>query len=103
MGQARITVIRPSGWFGRFRRLSVLVDGNRVAVLRMGEIVDLDVAVGEHHVQVKMDWCTSTEVSVGLQAGDRLSFMCKSPGIWAAMKKMKTDPDAFFELVEVAE
>ena len=101
--EATISITRPREWFGRFRKLGVLVDREVVARLKIGETVDLEVAPGQHLLQVKMDWCTSQEVQVCLEAGVHRRFICRSPGPWRASKMVFSCPHSLFELVPAEE
>lgn len=96
---ATISLTRPREWFGRFRRLELLVDGRAAAEVGSGETVELLVAPGPRRLQLKMDWCTSPEVEILVEAGATHRLRSRSPSVWQAPKKMRAQPESFFELL----
>ena len=96
-----LSITRPREWFGRFRKLKVLLDGATVARIGVGETVVLEVEPGRHALQLEMDWCRSPVLEVHVEAGTGLRYRSKSPGVWQASKRMRSHPESFFELVPV--
>jgi len=96
---ARIRLTRTQQWFGRFRGLAVLVDGEKRARLRCGQTVELEVPAGEHVVQVAMDWCRSTPLSVDCAPGSVHGFTCVMPGAGQGRGAVVARPGAAFLLV----
>lgn len=99
MADSTLSIRRPREWFGRFRKLQVILDGNPVTALGIGKTVELIVEPGVHTLQVKMDWCISQELQVGVNPGERLTFVTKSPGLWRGSRVMCTNADSFFEIL----
>ncbi len=96
---ARISFTRPREWFGRFRKLGVLVDGEVVALVGIGETTVLSVVPGQHRLQLKMDWCTSPELEIFAEAGRTCHYRSHSPSVWRASKMMRAQPESFFQLM----
>lgn len=93
---AILAVTRPNGWFGRFRRLKVLVDGELRAMLRCGETAHIRETAGRHEVQVRMDWCTSRMFAVDCAEGTTTELQCEHPSIWRLHRATFVTPrDAF--------
>jgi hypothetical protein len=72
----RIRFRRSRTWFGRFRRLRVLVDDREVCTLGHGEEAVVEVSAGEHRVQTKMDWCSSNALMLVCESGQEPSVFC---------------------------
>lgn len=68
--------LRDDRWFGNLRDLQVLVDGiPRAKVGSMGSVT-VQVAPGEHTVEVKMDWCRTAPVFVECLPASTVQFLC---------------------------
>jgi hypothetical protein len=69
-----VTVERTRTYFGRIRRLKVVIDGRTAGSLRFGEAQVFPVAEGQHTVMTKMDVFKSpvVQVSVANEADVRL-------------------------------
>jgi hypothetical protein len=82
---ATVTIRRAPSYFGRFRRLKILLDEVPVAHLKRNASVDLEVAAGRHLVQAKLDWLRSQPWVV--EATDarpiRVTFSMPFPDAWA--------------------
>lgn len=61
---ALVTVRRTNDFFGRFRRVKVLVDGQQAADLKPNESTDISLGSGRHEVQGAMDWTRSQVCSI---------------------------------------
>lgn len=61
---AVIEVRRAKDVAGRFRRVTILLDGARVAGLRPGENASVTVPAGIHNLQARMDWVKSPTIAV---------------------------------------
>ena len=71
-----LTIHRPAGWQNKLRAYDVVVDGQVVAKLRDGQSTDVPVAAGPHRVQLKIDWCTSPELTVDVRPGAPVALTC---------------------------
>ncbi|MET7735851.1 hypothetical protein ABZT02_31480 [Streptomyces sp. NPDC005402] len=68
--------------YAQLRRYKVYVDGERVGDLRPGETCQRAVSEGMHTVQVKISWCSSPPLSVGVSEGERQELVCRAvPGV----------------------
>lgn len=68
-----------SGWRDRLRRYQVIIDGQRVAVIKRGERLDLPVTAGRHTVHLRIDWAGSPQLPVDVRAGEVVALECE-PG-----------------------
>jgi hypothetical protein len=76
--------------YAQLRRYKVYVDGEHVGDLRRGETCLRAVSPGMHTVQVKISWCSSPPLSVGVSEGERQELVCRAvPGV-------ESDPMAVF-------
>lgn len=101
MPPATIEITRRNDFFGRFRRLVLLVDGEVAARLKIRSTQIVEVPPGDHALQLKMDWCTSASVKISLRAGEQRRFVCKSPNPFKAFGKVFARHDAVFELLPI--
>jgi hypothetical protein len=74
---ATISVERQAGGYtDRARAYKVLVDGDEKATVKHGQTAEVEVAPGEHELQMKVDWATSPPLRVELADGDHARFAC---------------------------
>jgi hypothetical protein len=74
---ATISVTRQAGGYtDRARAYKVLVDGEEKATVKHGQTADVEVAPGQHELQMKVDWATSPPLRVELADGARAQFAC---------------------------
>ena len=73
-----VRVRRSRDFFGRLRRLQVLIDGEVRLRLAYGEEKSVVLAPGPHTFQAKMDWVKSPKLILETQVNDRLSLDCSS-------------------------
>jgi len=72
-----IAIKRKKGVYRDFlRAYKVLIDGEARARLRRGGTVELEVQPGRHVVEMKVDWCSSPEVTVDLEPGQTAHLYC---------------------------
>ena len=62
------------------RRYKIYVDGVKVAAIGNGKTIEIPVAVGEHRVKARLDWCSSPEVVVNVTAGQRAALAVGTVG-----------------------
>jgi hypothetical protein len=67
-----ITIARERQYPAFLRDLIVLVDGAPAGAIGPGKVIHLRVQPGPHTVAMKIDWCTSTALSIEKRAGDNL-------------------------------
>jgi hypothetical protein len=76
---ARLRVERPYDGGGILRRLSVEVDGRRIAVLRQGRSADVELSPGRHTVVASMDWTSGAVLDVDLADGEEVRLEVALP------------------------
>jgi hypothetical protein len=76
---ASLRVTRDNAWYGRWRKLRVLLDDAEIGRLANGETKVFDIAAGSHELVVRMDWVRSEPVSFDCDAEDELEATCASP------------------------
>jgi hypothetical protein len=75
-GELRIH--RGGGFTDRARAYKILVDGELAGEIRANETRTLSLAEGEHEVQLKIDWCTSKTLQVGISSNQPADLSCCS-------------------------
>jgi hypothetical protein len=79
-GTGRIVVERPNTSIrGRMRRYKIAVDGRVVGKIAAGGELTVDVPVGPHTVQGKLDWGRSPAVTVEVSEGSNVHLIIR-PG-----------------------
>jgi hypothetical protein len=76
---ATVTIERTRTYFGRARRLKVVIDGRVAGSLRHGEVRSFPVGDAEHTVMTKMDWFKSPVVRVDLGDGGEARLLADLP------------------------
>jgi hypothetical protein len=54
----------PGGWRDRVRRYQVIIDGERVAMIKRGQRIDLPVTPGRHVIFLQIEWARSPQLDV---------------------------------------
>ena len=70
---------RANEWVGSVRRFSVLIDGNVLGRLIIGQTQSFKVRPGSHRLQLVLSRFESDEVSFTVAAGETVSFVCGLP------------------------
>ncbi len=78
-GRVRLCVTRDKAWYGRWRKLRVLLDGDEIGKLESGESKLFDVSSGDHELFVQMDWVKSEPVAFTCAEGEEIDAWCSSP------------------------
>lgn len=60
---------RTSQYYGKWRAVSVLADGLKIAKIRDGETIVHRLPVGDHTIQTQMDWEKSNLLHVRIESG----------------------------------
>lgn len=77
MSEAVLIVRRKKDlWQDIARDYQVMVDGRSVASIARGQEVRIAIAAGRHTVQMKIDWCTSGELTVDAAVGEEVMLDC---------------------------
>ena len=58
-----LTVRRDSGYADSMRAYKLLLDGAEIGKIASGESKSFEVTPGEHTIQAKIDWCSTTPLS----------------------------------------
>lgn len=81
------------------RAYKIFVDGEARGEIRQGGEVSLDVPPGQHVVQLRVDWCTSSEVTV--RAGEApVVLACRPKSSWHAFNAF-FDPSHYIRLEQI--
>jgi hypothetical protein len=73
-----VTLIRDTGYVDAARAYKVLLDGAVVNRIKQGATLRFEVPPGEHHLQLKIDWCSSRAVVFSVADNDNVTFHVKS-------------------------
>jgi hypothetical protein len=71
---ASVQIRRITGLFGARRNLEVLIDGQWVGSIRLGETASFQVEPGLHRVGVKMDWTKAPPLEVACSPGSTVDL-----------------------------
>ena len=84
-----LRVERPYDGGGILRRLTVEVDGRRVASLRQRQSAEVELPPGRHTVVGVMDWTSGATLHVDLADDDELRLEIALPLVatWEAMRR----------------
>ncbi len=71
-------IVQRSGAWGRdlLRAYEVWVDQGEVAAVKRGGVVRIPLDPGAHAVQIRIDWCSSPELTVVVEAGTQTRISC---------------------------
>jgi hypothetical protein len=64
----------------RKRAYRVMVDGSRIAKVKHGQTVKLELSPGPHDLSLKIDWCSSNRVALDVKEGDEVHMTCGPRG-----------------------
>jgi hypothetical protein len=86
-GPAYIEIERQSNpWRDRLRSYRLIMDGVQMGTLSRGSSLRYEVAPGQHHICLRVDWCRSRVLKFDVQPGETVSFICAaSAGSWRAL------------------
>ncbi|GAA2760828.1 hypothetical protein [Actinopolymorpha rutila] len=89
----------PARWRDKWRAYRILVDGVQVGKVRRGESTTVTLTPGTHHVRLRIDWCTSPEVSVDITAGEQSELECgPARSELGNARQMREAPDTYLWL-----
>ena len=81
----KLQINRISEFKNRARKINIKLDNESIAKIKNGEKLELDIPVGTHTLQAKIDWCSSnllelemddsSTIVVVLSSGDGSSLM----------------------------
>lgn len=74
---AEIELTRKEGFVDHLRAYHVLLDGDQIGEVRVGETLVYDVKPGRHEFQLKISWCWSRKIQLDLDAGSSVRLRCK--------------------------
>ncbi|MGW5669683.1 hypothetical protein [Micromonospora sp. NPDC003776] len=98
MGMLRVAR-EPASWRDKWRAYRILVDGFQVGKVRRGESSAVMLTPGVHHVRLRIDWCTSPEVSVDISAGEQCDLECGAArSELGNARQMREAPDTYLWL-----
>ena len=78
-GGVSLYITRDKVWYGRWRKLRVVLDGDEIGNLASGESKLFDVSSGDHELLVQMDWVKSEAVTFTCGEGEEIDARCSSP------------------------
>lgn len=75
---AKLILSRESQFANKLRSYQVLVDNEVIGEIKDGETKDFNLPLGEHRIQLKIDWCLSKAYNLSIQQNDSFTFKCGS-------------------------
>jgi hypothetical protein len=82
----------------RLRKYAVMVDGARTGSVGRDETVVVPVAPGQHHIRLKIDWCSSPEVIADVPMGSQIALTCEPTGGFQGFVAMVARPRSYLKL-----
>ncbi|MFI0967650.1 hypothetical protein ACH4S8_40690 [Streptomyces sp. NPDC021080] len=80
LGHGTVVLSRAqSSYRDALRGYAVLIDAAQVGSIRRGQTLRFEMPPGEHRLRLKIDWCTSRPLTVLVEEGRTVCFIC-SPG-----------------------
>lgn len=103
MKSGRIRITRGNEWFGRARKLNILIDGKQAGSIGNKETREFNIDPGEHTIQVSMDWNRSRLLDVPIAEGQVVNFRVTLPsgGVFCHMLESFMEPSQFYELERI--
>ncbi|MEV0906723.1 hypothetical protein [Streptomyces hokutonensis] len=87
------------GYRDMLRGYDILIDDTRVGSIRRGRTVRFQVPPGEHRLQLKIAWCSSRPLTVLVEEGGTVGFMCAPGGDASdALAAVTVDKDDYISL-----
>jgi hypothetical protein len=77
---ATIKIQRCTEYNNRRRDYKIFIDGKKVGTIADGETKDFVTSAGQHSIMVKIDWCSSPEISFDINDNNSKTF--KVGGNW---------------------
>tara|TARA_B110000503_G_scaffold133608_1_gene211405 strand:+ start:965 stop:1378 length:414 start_codon:yes stop_codon:yes gene_type:complete len=74
----KIIIKRVSEWNNRFRNIGVYVNGEKLGVIKNGEIAEYEIEPCRHELSAKIDWCGSQSLTLELKAGQSVGVELSS-------------------------
>ena len=75
---SRIVLTRSSEWMNRARRLRVYINGEKAGTIGNANTEEFKVQPGQHSVSCKVDWCSSRDFEVHLEAEQTVYLQVRS-------------------------
>ncbi len=80
-GAVSLYIKRDKVWYGRWRKLRLMLDGDEIGNLASGESKLFEVSSGDHELFVQMDWVKSESVTFTCREGEVIDAWCSSPSV----------------------
>lgn len=89
------------GYTDAARAYKVYIDGFKVGQIRKGETLRLDPGIGMHKLKLKIDWCSSKELSFMIEPGKTVYAECapaKKPFLFGELLYITLMTDRYIDL-----
>lgn len=77
-----ITVFREFKDAGALRKYKVMLDGDNVGKIKIGQTLEIPVEPGVHELYVKVDWSRSKKTMFTVVDGEKQQFRCRNRVNW---------------------
>lgn len=74
--QSKVIVVRPDDDHDKVRKYKILIDGELKGNIGLDSTVVIDVAPGDHALQLKIDWGASDMINFSIDPREILEFHC---------------------------
>lgn len=95
----KLSIHRISEFENRARKIKLEIDGLPVCTIKNGEHITLDVPLGKHSLQAKIDWCSSNRIEWDATADSHPKIMLSSGDGFSLFRTMFR-PHAYLKLTE---
>ena len=73
-----LTINRSNEYLNRLRAIKIMVDGKEISTIKNGETKSFELPAGNHQLQAKIDWCTSSKLQINITEGQTKKFYMDS-------------------------
>jgi hypothetical protein len=68
------------GYRDRLRSYAVILDGREAGRVKRGQAIEIDISPGAHVAMVKLDWCSSPQLTFSVSPGEVVVLACRPGG-----------------------
>ena len=97
----KIIINRISEYENRARKIKIEIDGTLVAKIKNGETCELEVSAGKHHIQAKIDWCTSNLLELETDKDSEIHLELRK-GLGSALYRTFFGYKAYLQLIAIS-
>jgi hypothetical protein len=62
------------------RGYAVILDGRKVGTVKRGQAIEIAIEPGSHVAMLRVDWCSSPQVTFSASPGEVVTYACRPGG-----------------------